>query len=50
MATFPENEVEVIRDYLGTSGAKPSEKIETVRTALGSVLGGIQEHNPFPPP
>jgi hypothetical protein len=51
---FPENDVELMRDYVGTRWTqKPSEKIGAVRTALGSALHdgshGIQEHNPFPP-
>jgi hypothetical protein len=50
MATFPENEVGVLRNYIGVVGTKPSEKIETVVTAMplnGPV--GILEHSPFPP-
>ena len=47
---FPENDVEPLRDYVGTRwGQKPSEKIWAVQNALASVVGHIQDHNPFPP-
>jgi hypothetical protein len=49
---FPENQISVIRDYVGATGADPAGQIEVIRAALLSVLSGgqgIQEHNPFPP-
>jgi disulfide oxidoreductase YuzD len=56
MVAFPENEIGIVRDYIGTSNTTASEtvseKIDAVRAALASVLSGgeiIQEHYPFPP-
>src|SRR5262245_39913390 len=51
---FPENDVELMRNYIGTPwGVTPTKKIgEEVQTALGSVINvspPIQERSPFPP-
>jgi hypothetical protein len=50
VATFPENDVEVIGDYVGTEpGQIPSMKIKAVTDALSSVLGNVPEESLVPP-
>src|SRR6266568_9674383 len=49
MAEFPENEVEISREYIPTTdGEMPSQKIAAVRAALSAgIVNDIQERYPF---